>query len=297
MLIGTLLFAEREHTGDAIFVVESKRIHAHRNVLAAFSPKYKAQFYGPQPDKGEIRVKGITADAFEEFIKFFYGEPVNYSIENIEGILSQAKQCLINVFVQECEIFLANSIKEENLLWSYRLAILYELETLLKIAEEKIVMNVPKIFATNEFLQCEQYVLMGILSIEPFVDCKESNLFEGCISWARAACRRKNITDKNPKNVRAQLNGVLDGICFGSFSIHTFVELNEKHKGFFTPEEFIEITKIIGDLKNFRAKNFNGRVRRRSAIDENATQRSINSSQSSSPGSFCGPKSRKYCRR
>lgn len=299
MVIGTLLYAERENTGDAVFIVDSKRILAHRNVLAAFSPKYKAQFYGPHPDKGDIHVKGILANAFEEFIKFFYGETVNYTAENVEGILSQAKQCLLNVLVQECEIFLINSMNEKNLLWNYRLAGVYELETLLKMCEERIGMNIPKIFATNEFLECEQHVLMGILSIEPLPDCKESSLFEGCIAWARAACRRNSIVP-NPKNLRAQLNKpVLDCICFGSFNIYKFVELNETYKGFFTPDEFIELTKIIGDLKNFRPKNFNGRLRgRHLTVDENATQRTEYIVYSSgSPKEICGPKSRKYCRR
>lgn len=298
MLIGTLLYAERENTGDAVFVIDSKRICAHRNVLAAFSPKYKAQFYGAQPDEGDIHVKGISAEAFEEFIKFFYGQTVNYTMQNVENILSQAKQCLINVLVQECELFLANSLKEENLLWNYGVAILYDLETLTKICEDRIMKSVPKIFTTNEFLACEQHVLMRILTIEPFADCKESSLFESCIEWARATCRRKNINDKNPRNLRTQLNRVLDCIYFGSFNIHKFVELNEAYKGFFTADEFIEITKIIGDLKNFRSKKFNGRARKRSAVDGNASQQqSPNSSGNSSGSSPPGPKCQKYYRR
>lgn len=299
MLIGTLLFAERENTGDAVFVVKSRRILAHRNVLAAFSPKYKAQFYGPQPDEGEIHVRDISADAFEEFIKFFYGQTVNYTVENVESILNQAKQCLINVFVQECELFLIRSMTEANLLWNYRLSILYDLESLLKFCEQKIMTSMPNIFTTKEFLECELSVLMGILSIEPMVDCKESILFEGCIEWARAACRRKNISDKSTKNLRSQLNRALECICFGSFNIYKFVELNETYKGFFTPDEFIEITKIIGDLKNFRSKNFNSRMRKRCfANDENAaTQQSVNSIQNDLPKKvICGPRCKKYPR-
>lgn len=282
LLIASLLFAERENTGDAIFIVESKRILAHRNVLAAFSPKYKAQFYGSRPDKGEIRVKDISADAFEEFIKFLYGETVNFTIENVEGILNQAKQCLINVLVFECALFLMRSLNDTNLLWSYRLSLLYDLKELQEVCEQKIRKNIPKIFATSDFLECDHHVLVQILCIEPFIDCKESDLFEGCISWARAACRRKNLNEKNPKNLRSQLNTALDCIHFGSFSIHKFVELNELYKGFFTPDEFIEITKIIGDLKNFRSTNFNQRIRKRLNIDENTIQQGDTSAGSSS---------------
>lgn len=292
-LTATLLFAERENTGDAVFIIDSKRILAHRNVLAAFSPKYKAQFYGPQPEKGDIHIRDISANAFEEFIKFFYGETVNFTIENVESILDQAKQCLMNLLVYECELFLMRSLTGENLLWNYRLSLLYELETLLKVCVERIRMNVQKIFACEDFLRCDQNVLIHILSIEPLVDCKETDLFEGCMSWARAACRRKNINDKNPKNLRAQLNNVLDCICFGSFNIYKFVEINETYKGFFTPIEFIEIVNIIGDLRNFRSKHFNQRIRKRFAIDENATQQNDTSTESGSPSDSGEPK-RKY---
>lgn len=276
----SLLFAERENTGDAVFVVQSKRIVAHRNVLAAFSPKYKAQFYGPNPDLGEIHVSDITPDAFEEFIRFFYGEMVNFTYENVEGILNQAKQCLINIFVCECELFLMRSLNDAKLIWNYRLSILYELEKLQEVCEQKIRMDLPKLIASNDFLECDKNVLINILSIGQLIDCKETDIFEGCISWAKAACQRKNINDKNPKNLRTQLNGVLDCICFGSFNIYKFVEINATYKGFFTTDEFVEITNIIGDLKHFRSKHFNQKVRK-SPQDTNSTQQS-NSSTSTS---------------
>lgn len=261
-LVSELLYVEREHTGDAIFIIDAERIHAHRNVLAAFSPKYKAQFYGPQADKGEIHVKDISANAFEEFIKFFYGETVNLTIENVESILNQAKQCLLNILVYECEMFLMRSLNKKNLLWNYRLSLLYDLGSLQNICSNEIRNNILQIFATNDFLCCDENVLMQILSIESLVDCKEADLFEGCIWWAQAACRRKNISDQKPKNLRAQLKNALDCICFGSFNIYKFVEINEKYNGFFTQDEFVEITKIIGDLKNFRPKHFSNKIRK-----------------------------------
>lgn len=296
-LTGTLLYAERESTGDVTFVVDTKRIRAHKNVLSAFSAKYKAQvnninsinpdikfvvflylmifsyfilniiyktqFYGVRPDRGRIHVKDISAEAFEEFIKFFYGETINFTLENIESILNQAKQCLINIFVYECESFLMECItqKRKSALWGYRLSLLYELETLQSFCEQEIRNYVPMIFATTDFLECDLNILVNILSLERFVDCKESDIFDACISWARAACRRKNIDDKNPTNLRAQLGSALKCICFGSFNIYKFVEMNEAYKGFFTPDEFIEITNIIGELKNFRSVNFNQRIR------------------------------------
>lgn len=63
------LYKQRIETGDIVFMVESKEIHAHRSVLAATSLKYKAQFYGPLSDKDVIHVNDVSHDAFMEFLK------------------------------------------------------------------------------------------------------------------------------------------------------------------------------------------------------------------------------------
>lgn len=60
--------------------------------MAALSPKYKAQFYGAMPETDVVNVSGVSAAAFEEFLKFFYTDKVSLSIENIEDVLNLAKQ-------------------------------------------------------------------------------------------------------------------------------------------------------------------------------------------------------------
>lgn len=78
------LYLERERTGDVTFIVDSKSIRAHRIVLAALSPKYQTQFYGPIPAGDNINVEGVSAAAFEVFLEFFYKEKINLSMQNIE---------------------------------------------------------------------------------------------------------------------------------------------------------------------------------------------------------------------
>lgn len=66
------LYLDRNETGDVTFLVDTQRIRAHRWVLAAASPKFKAQFYGLRRDANEITMSNVSAAAFNEFLQFFF---------------------------------------------------------------------------------------------------------------------------------------------------------------------------------------------------------------------------------
>lgn len=264
------LYEDREQTGDIVFIVDSERIHAHRCILAALSPKYKTQFYGSQPDGGEIIVSDISAEAFKVFIRFFYGKSTNLSLENITEILNLAKQCLVDRFVEKCSTFLKESINVNNLCWVYRLAILYDLKWVRTACEGNIRSSIPRMFKSNDFLRCEQNVLIHILKIEP-MNCDEWEILKGCIAWAQAECLRKSMDINNPAKLRAVLGPAIDQIRFNSLNINQFAKFNAMYKGFFTLNEFEEIINIIANLKDFKSKRFNQRSRKRPASVEVTT--------------------------
>lgn len=264
------LYEDREQTGDIVFIVHSERIHAHRCILAALSPKYKTQFYGSQPDGGEIVVSDITAEAFKIFIRFFYGKSTNLTLENITEILNLAKLCLVDRFVDKCSSFLKESINSNNLCWVYRLAILYDLKFVRTSCEANIRSSIPRMFKTNDFLRCGQNVLIQILKIEP-INCDEWEILKGCTAWAQAECQRKGLDINKPANLRTVLGPAIDQIRFSSLNINQFAKFNASYKGFFTLEEFQEITNIIANLKDFKSKKFNQRSRKRPASIEITT--------------------------
>lgn len=139
------LYEQRHETGDIIFVIESEQIPAHRCVLAALSPRYKAQFCGAMVKKDVINVKDVSSAAFKEFLQFFYKNKVILTIKNIEDVLNLAKQSLVDELVDECTYFLldlvrkdnllqTSAIQMENLVWFYQLAHRYELKPLEKLS-------------------------------------------------------------------------------------------------------------------------------------------------------------------
>lgn len=249
------LYLDKEETGDVTFIVKSQKIRAHKCVLAATSPKYKAQFYGSQPDNGDIIVEGVTAAAFKEFLQFFYLEKAILTADNIEEVLSLAKQSLVEHFVKDCVSFLSTEVKDPCLV--YRLAILYDIKELIDQCLQYISENTMEAFKSDGFLvNCNRDMLMEILKLHS-LNCKETEIFEACIFWAKAMCISKNVDAEKIENLRAELGDVIYEIRFRSLTIGEFVHLHSSYEGFFTAAEMQEIMYMIGNLKNFQPSNFN----------------------------------------
>lgn len=253
-ILANKLYADRETTGDVTFIVESECVFAHRLVLASLSLKYEAQFFGSHPDEGDIYVEDISAAAFNEFIKFLYLEDADFTLENIEEILHIAKQCLVEHVVTKCGIFLIDVMTDDNLLWIYRVSIFYDVKPVRDLCEINIRIE-PNIFDSKEFLECDHEMLLHILNIKD-LKFKEMDVLQGCISWAKAACRRKNLDAENMKNVRNELGDAIFLIQFWTLTLREFVRIYKTHVELLTSDEFIEITCIMGSLPEFASEKF-----------------------------------------
>lgn len=250
------LYTDRDQIGDITFIVEAERIRAHRNVLAALSPKYKAQFYGPNPDQDEILIPTISASAFKEFLQFFYKDRVNFTMDNIETVLDLAQQSLNDEFVDMCIDFLQNVITTSTVCFIYRLSILYEIGPLRRDCEKLITTKTLDVLASYEFQQCNRDVLIHILKLNT-LKCTETEVFDACIAWAQADCQQRDVDDKNPKHLRESLGDAIFHIRFSSIDAEKFAAIHKLLEGFFTSDELIELLYITTKLKDFKSKMFN----------------------------------------
>lgn len=251
------LYNNKNETGDVTFIIESKKIRAHRCVLASISPKYKAQFYGLQPDTGDIIVTDISADEFETFLQYFYLGDVKLTMDNIESILNMAKQTLVCGFEDECIAFLTSQAKNKtNLCLCYQFANLHDMEALKEVIRSFIAAYIKDVFKSDEFLEyCDRNMLVDIVKMD-CLNCTESELLDACISWAKSSCQQKNVDAEKMENLRAELGDIVNEIRFRSMKIEEFVQLHSQYDGFFTIDEMKEITYLIGNLKNFEPSKF-----------------------------------------
>lgn len=251
------LFLQRDATGDITFVVDSDRIRAHRYILAASSSKYKAQFYGPMKmANDEIRVENVSAAAFTVFLQFFYKETIDLTTQNIEMVLNLAKQSLVDEFIESCCNFIKHSIKPNQLIAAYQLAILYDLDSVRVDCEPTIIATTNAIFASDDFRQCDRNVLLSILKLDTFI-CTEIDVFNACLEWARTYCKENDLDEKNPKHLRTALGNAIYQIRFSSISANEFAAMHKLMNGLFMPHESIELFYITAKLKDFTSQTFN----------------------------------------
>ncbi|KAJ1693899.1 hypothetical protein LUZ63_010597 [Rhynchospora breviuscula] len=73
---------------DVSFIVGEDIIHAHKYILAARSPVFKAQFFGPMEGKknGSIEVKDMEASIFDAMLHFIYSDSDSESLPEFDEV-------------------------------------------------------------------------------------------------------------------------------------------------------------------------------------------------------------------
>lgn len=175
---------------DVRFVFESEEriqeVAAHKLVLALASPVFKAMFFGDfvEKDKQTVDMKNGTADAFKEFLQFFYLTEVTLTMENIEEISKLADQYDMKECVNTCATFLIDQLTTENMCWGYQLAIALENDRLKQFCEKEIGFYTAEVLKTDAFLRCSREVLGNILRMEKLL-CDEVDVLDACLGNER----------------------------------------------------------------------------------------------------------------
>ncbi|KAJ4755955.1 BTB/POZ/MATH-domain protein [Rhynchospora pubera] len=146
---------------DVTFRVDGKRIHAHKCVLAASSPVFKAMLFGPmkEKDKNLIQIKEIKAPIFKAMLNFIYtGKLSDTSLHGAscwmhQHLLVAADRFALERLRSTCEFLLCRDLDVDNVSTTLVLAEQYNCRQLkaacLKyIASHKILMLV---MATDGF--------------------------------------------------------------------------------------------------------------------------------------------------
>lgn len=89
-----------EDTADIHFAFENEttanaRIPAHKTFLAMESDAFKAMFFGDLKESGDVKIVDVSADAFKEFLQFFYFDQIKLSMENVNGVINLVKKYMV----------------------------------------------------------------------------------------------------------------------------------------------------------------------------------------------------------
>lgn len=251
--VSNRLYSNKDKTGDVTFASGRETVVAHKSVLATLSPKYEAQFYGIGSSNCDVVEITEPVAAFHEFLQFFYLAEVVLTSENIEHVLSLAKDALVDEIINECFRFLSETVSVDSLCQTYHLALTYGSDGLVEFCERQIGRHSGEILASEGFLSSNRDIVLSILQMDS-LNCKETVVFNACIEWA-------NHPDQPTAQLRDVLGSLLYQIRFGTMSFEEFISCYKAHKDLFTDAERDEILFTIGNLAEFSARLFNDEPR------------------------------------
>lgn len=218
---------------------EIQKVPANKIILAILSPVFEKMFFGLMKESKEVEIVDASAGAFKEFLQFFYLDKVTLSMENIEAVARLADKYDVMDCVNTCAEFVKEKLSLNQMCWGYQLAIFVKNKTLIEFCEQNINKSSKEIFASEDFLRCDEETLKHILQLN--LTCRETDVFNACVEWAKDACKQDGLDENRMENVRDQLGNHFELIRFGEMTIEEFIQIHTTYKELFTPEEFQDI--------------------------------------------------------
>lgn len=140
---------------------ETKKLRAHRVVLASFSRYFEALLGDnwKEGKKDEVEVLGLDEDAVSDLIEFAYSGHVDISIDNVQTLLEAANYLGVEFVKRSCEEFLRNAIDDRTCLDILQLADFFSLKELTEDAKRYALRHFTGVCEKEEFL-CLPYRLL-----------------------------------------------------------------------------------------------------------------------------------------
>lgn len=249
------LFENNEATDvDFVFTQsgQSKQISAHKVILAAESPVFKAMFYGPMKEKGQVKMIDVHSTAFMVFLQAIYHKFETINMDNIAEVMRLADKYDTQSVMDYCTESLGQFISVKNVCLIIGLALRYGQKTLMFSCDNIVSTQWKAVLKSDSFLEIDCTTLDHILQLNVVLR-NEKETFDACIEWAKKSCERKLI-EVTPTHLRVELGQCFAHINFNHMSQIEFVEC-EHANPIFTFDEYKNIiTKFTNDAKNKEQK-------------------------------------------
>lgn len=247
---------------DIYFVFEAdsgspKRIPAHKTLLAAASSVFNTIFTEELNKLGDVTIVDTSVAAFVEFLQFFYLKEVKLTFDNILEVFHLGREYKMPKCFDVCVKFLKNTLNDDEICIGLGLAILYNQNELKQFCEKRIAINAKVVFASQEFLKCDEQVLAHILNMDLLFFCPETEVFEACMCWVKTKSKQNQLTREI---VQEHLGELFYEIRFASMTSEDFAALYSSYESIFSHAEYIDVNQMI-TLANYQPKMFKGKPR------------------------------------
>ena len=173
---------------EVVIVVHGRHFYAHRNVLAAASPYFRAMFSSSMREQIESKpviLENITPDVMDELLSFMYTGSINITPFNVKDLVSASNYLLIDSLKEACVSFMKTTLNPSNCLGIEAAAQKYDCEALKNTAQKYISDCFEVVAQTDEFKNLSVERLTELLaSDDTKVQCEEQ-IFEALMVWLK----------------------------------------------------------------------------------------------------------------
>ena len=177
---------------DVYLVVDNCRLPAHKVVLAASSPVFKASFTSELTGGDEFKVHLPEfipeTKIIEELLNYVYTGEVDISIENADELLVIADYFDVPSLKETCAEFLMINLKPSNCLAIQVFAERYRHQELHEAATEYICNHLGDIWKTEDFLSSDFEDVKALICgerLEIKTQRGEEEVFDGIRTWVK----------------------------------------------------------------------------------------------------------------
>ncbi|XP_069121185.1 BTB/POZ domain-containing protein 2-like [Argopecten irradians] len=177
---------------DVTLLVDGSKVEAHKFILTSRSPVFQANFDSPVSDQGEIRIKDVSKETFDIFLRYLYTDNIELDIDNVADILKVADKYLVDILIKKCHDFIEDNLNPDNVCRMQ--------ERWHDFPNDKLVSECRRIWDESacDILNSEGFrdlcddCAYNFISSD-LIPVDEHLIFEAVIRWADAECRRQDI--------------------------------------------------------------------------------------------------------
>lgn len=222
------LLNDMRHQGqlcDVKIIVNNLVFHAHRIILAACSPYFRAMFTSNMKESTgpEVVLHDLHAKAIEAIIDFAYTHKLAITSENAHSLLAASSILQIFRIQTECCEYLSNHLDVFNCLAVRNLADMYSCKKLLELTESYILKNFEHLAEiSDEFLVLEVDELIKIVKDDNlYLPSGEESAYEAVMKWINYTpdISVQSANSKKPINRLKYLADLMQHIRFSQMDL------------------------------------------------------------------------------
>ncbi|XP_063966735.1 kelch-like protein 20 [Lytechinus pictus] len=183
----TNILRKQRELCDVVINVNDKKIYAHRIILSACSPYFRAMFTGELAEsrQTEVAIRDIDERAMEALVDFAYTSTVTVEESNVQTLLPAACLLQLSEIQEACCEFLKRQLDPSNCLGIRAFADTHACRDLLRVADKFTQHKFLQVMESEEFMLLPVNQLMEIISSDELNVHSEEQVYNAIISWVK----------------------------------------------------------------------------------------------------------------